>query len=944
MLLSAPVIGKLVDSPDPVEQGNQITLRAEGVVDPDGSDIQEVTFYRSDDSTFEPGTDPQVGTVNTPLPATTNYELQTAADWSSGLWYYFARATDADAEVSSPQVTTGSVNAPPVVGSLTGSPEPIAPGDILTLTAAGVGDPDGSVATVEFFHDSNNSGDWDSGDRLLGADGDGLDGWNWQGEVTWTTGDYFARARDNDDAFSPFVRGSVDQQPSIAEVVNNPNPIEQNQPVTFEARGVVDTDGSVDQVLFYRDIEDSGNFNPDKDVLMGEGSNVGGGTWQFTTVATWDPDVTPLYFAVPVDDAGFQGDPVWTLNQNPDIDRVEVDPDPAVLGEQLDLRAQGVFDSDGVIEDVVFSVHDESWRWHTGDEDATPQEGLPTFDVRDVDSSDDWTWDDLVGPQSVDWEITDQAYADFDQDGSLDVAATVNVTSTAGPDFVSVLLNDGNGNFVADSTVTLYGQSGANYDPQALTVADFDEDGSPDIAVASPGNLGATGVIDDVGAVSVLLNDGSGGFADYTDYQADFAGEEIRVHPYNLAAADFTGDGHVDIVAYSSVDYEMPVFFGDGAGSFTLDRVYSYGSSLWVNGSTDLVGSGYHTPRTMQNVQDMLTIDLDLHEDGGSDLAMVSFEGPQFLFNYLRGIDTDNPITDGFSYFDAGNVIGRAFETGIAGGEAEDWQINWEYRTGTEYTLFGDRADDFYHPWITEGDVDMYHIHAVGGQQFTITPQGIRPPGADETPSVYAYIYDSAGNVVFPVGELTDDTGYTFTWNAGSTDDYYLAITGQELITTDDFVNPFTGYWEAGEDLPGGGENVEYYLQIEAQEQGAAPAPPATFTTWTRALPAGTAPTSYGPTPSRPRPIPRAPSTTCGSSAFTGAPTSPRTAGSTAGPPATPRAASSATCCSKTPIPAAPTKPARRSGRRKSSRGRPSPWWPWTSGPAPTPESTTAAP
>jgi len=135
LLLSAPIIQSLEDSPDPVHENDLLTLTARNVVDPDGGAIVQVRFYRdfNANGTLEVGTDPLMGN-GTQIGATNDWQLAQAANWAPGTYYYFAVAEDAAAESNqaSPATTIGRVNARPIVTSLTGTPEPVGPGDTLT--------------------------------------------------------------------------------------------------------------------------------------------------------------------------------------------------------------------------------------------------------------------------------------------------------------------------------------------------------------------------------------------------------------------------------------------------------------------------------------------------------------------------------------------------------------------------------------------------------------------------------------------------------------------------------------------------------------------------------------------------------------------------------------------------------------------------------------------
>ncbi len=119
------------------------------------------------------------------------------------------------------------------------------------------------------------------------------------------------------------------------------------------------------------------------------------------------------------------------------------------------------------------------------------------------------------------------AVADFNRDGNLDVA----VACSAHQGTLSVLLGNGSGGFSAPS----FGLMG---EPHTVSMADFNEDGIPDLAVFETGPR-----------VIVLFGNGAGGFvqAPGSPYQA---GLPIATGNGGLAAVgEFNGDRKPDIVA-----------------------------------------------------------------------------------------------------------------------------------------------------------------------------------------------------------------------------------------------------------------------------------------------------------------------------------------------------------------------------------------------------------
>jgi hypothetical protein len=120
------------------------------------------------------------------------------------------------------------------------------------------------------------------------------------------------------------------------------------------------------------------------------------------------------------------------------------------------------------------------------------------------------------------------AFADLDVDGNVDL-----VTANENSNNVSVLFGNGNGTFRAHLTF------GVGSVPKTVTVGDLNADGRLDIVTAnSAGNYpnGSTPT-----NVSVLLNDGSGGFLPAAHYPTGLT-------PFGLALGDFNEDGFLDIV------------------------------------------------------------------------------------------------------------------------------------------------------------------------------------------------------------------------------------------------------------------------------------------------------------------------------------------------------------------------------------------------------------
>ena len=134
---------------------------------------------------------------------------------------------------------------------------------------------------------------------------------------------------------------------------------------------------------------------------------------------------------------------------------------------------------------------------------------------------------------------------DIDTDGDLDIFIAY-MTVGDGAFISRVYCNDGNGAF-AKSTYDL---------PFGTLFCDLDRDGDADAFVKEPGS-----------GYRVLLNDGSGGFAECWST----ADEAITYEPFDAAFADLNRDGYVDIVDTNG-SWSDPgstcVLIGDGRGAF----------------------------------------------------------------------------------------------------------------------------------------------------------------------------------------------------------------------------------------------------------------------------------------------------------------------------------------------------------------------------------------
>ncbi len=152
--------------------------------------------------------------------------------------------------------------------------------------------------------------------------------------------------------------------------------------------------------------------------------------------------------------------------------------------------------------------------------------------------------------------------ADFNRDGNPDIA-TGNFTSND----VSVRFGDGIGGFGAAANFSV--PAGSN--PQSIIAADFNLDGKPDLVTTN----GSTA------SVSVLLNNGSGGFGAATNFA-------VGASPREMAAGDLNHDGKPDLAVTNSGASSVSILLGDGMGGFGAATNFPVDNSVRAIAAADL--------------------------------------------------------------------------------------------------------------------------------------------------------------------------------------------------------------------------------------------------------------------------------------------------------------------------------------------------------------------
>ena len=155
------------------------------------------------------------------------------------------------------------------------------------------------------------------------------------------------------------------------------------------------------------------------------------------------------------------------------------------------------------------------------------------------------------------------AVADFNNDGKPDLIA-----ANEGAASLSVFRGLGNGFFFS------LPDEATGISPRAIAVGDFNQDGRLDLAVA---NFASNNV-------SIFLGTGVGTFLFFSNLSV--AG------PSAIAVADFNGDGKLDIAVAATTPNNVSIFLGTGTGAFVSFSTVAVGTRPVSIAAVDLNGDG----------------------------------------------------------------------------------------------------------------------------------------------------------------------------------------------------------------------------------------------------------------------------------------------------------------------------------------------------------------
>jgi hypothetical protein len=277
--------------------------------------------------------------------------------------------------------------------------------------------------------------------------------------------------------------------------------------------------------------------------------------------------------------------------------------------------------------------------------------------------------------------------ADLNKDGRADLVVG-NLSSFT----VSVMLGNGDGTFQA---AVNYPFSQGNQQPATFALGDFDGDGNADLAVVSYDTKGN-------GGVSIMRGNGDG------TLQPPGPLITVGAFPRFAAAADFNGDGILDLAVTNYNNNTVSILLGRGDLTFESHVDYAVGSNP------------------------VKPVPVDLNNDGKLDIA-VTDQGGGFSTLIGRGDGT-------FTYGAARSVSSSPFGIAAAdlnGGGRQDLVIaalsevlvylgagGGGFDSGTGYAVLGTPAEVGLGDFNSDGKLDVAVSDETGGAAALLLGNG----------------------------------------------------------------------------------------------------------------------------------------------------------------------------------------------------------------------------
>lgn len=224
-------------------------------------------------------------------------------------------------------------------------------------------------------------------------------------------------------------------------------------------------------------------------------------------------------------------------------------------------------------------------------------------------------------------DTPDVLFADFDQDGDLDVYVADGTNSVFGRNN-RLLFNDGTGNFTDVASTNLPPSSNAPFGPgpsnsQGIDIGDIDNDGDLDVVVANLGNN------------EMFYNNGDGTFSNASNLLPPAPASPIS--PFDnitvdAELADVDGDGDLDIFFANEIP-PIPPFGPNGSQNLLYIQ---QANGTFTDETTQRL------PVSINTTQKMKTLDID--GDGDLDVLEANVGQNEILINDGNGFFTNGTV------------------------------------------------------------------------------------------------------------------------------------------------------------------------------------------------------------------------------------------------------------------------------------------------------------